>query len=87
MVVLDLHLPKLDGLGVLKVIRTDARLQGLPVLILSSSKAQEELISGYSLGITTFIRKPVDFAEFVDAIKTLGSYWLMIDETPLKSVS
>ena len=85
-VVLDLHLPKLDGLGVLKVIRTDARLQGLPVLILSSSKEQEDLISGHSLGISTFIRKPVDFAEFVAAIKTLGTYWLMIDESPLESL-
>jgi len=82
LVILDLNLPKLGGLGVLKAIRADARTQQLPVLILTSSKEDEDLISGYSLGVTTYLRKSVDFAEFVEAVKTLGTYWLVIDKSP-----
>lgn len=84
MVILDLNLPKLSGLGVLKAIRADARTQQLPVLILTASKEDEDLLSGYSLGVTSFLRKSVDFAEFVEAVKTLGTYWLMIDKSPLE---
>ena len=87
MVILDLKLPRLDGLSVLKVIRTDARLQQLPVLILTSSKGEEDLISGHSLGVTRYLRKPVVLAKFVEAVKALGTYWLMIDESSQEGIA
>jgi two-component system response regulator len=82
LVILDLKLPKLDGLGVLKAIRQDERTRLLPVVILTSSKEEQDLISGYSLGANSYVRKPVDFAEFVEAVKVLGIYWLMMNESP-----
>jgi two-component system response regulator len=82
LVILDLKLPKLDGLGVLKAIRADERTQYLPVVILTSSKEEQDLISGYALGANSYVRKPVDFAEFLEAVKVLGIYWLMINEVP-----
>ncbi|MFX5351279.1 response regulator, partial [Acinetobacter baumannii] len=72
LIMLDLKLPKLDGLGVLKAIRADARTRLLPVVILTSSKEEQDLISSYSLGANSYVRKPVDFAEFVEAVKVLG---------------
>ena len=81
-VILDLKLPKLDGLGVLKAIRADERTQYLPVVIMTSSKEEQDLISGYALGANSYVRKPVDFAEFLEAVKVLGIYWLMINEVP-----
>jgi two-component system response regulator len=80
--ILDLKLPKLDGLGVLKAIRADERTRYLPVVILTSSKEEQDLISGYALGANSYVRKPVDFAEFVEAVKALGFYWLMLNEMP-----
>jgi len=80
LVILDLKLPKLDGLGVLKAIRADERTQLLPVVILTSSKEEQDLISGYALGANSYVRKPVDFAEFLEAVKVLGLYWLMINQ-------
>ena len=82
LVILDLKLPKLDGLSVLKAIRADERTQLLPVVILTSSKEEQDLISGYSLGANSYVRKPVDFAEFVEAVKVLGIYWLMMNQGP-----
>ena len=82
LVILDLKLPKLDGLGVLKAIRQDERTRLLPVVILTSSKEEQDLISGYSLGANSYVRKPVDFAEFVEAVKVLGIYWLMMNQGP-----
>ena len=82
MVILDLKLPKLDGLGVLKAIRDDARTRLLPVVILTSSKEEQDLISGYSLGANSYVRKPVDFNEFLEAVKVLGIYWLMMNQNP-----
>jgi len=81
LVILDLKLPKLDGLGVLKTIRADERTQLLPVVILTSSKEEQDLITGYSLGANSYVRKPVDFAEFLEAVKVLGLYWLMLNQT------
>jgi len=82
LIILDLKLPKLDGLGVLKAIRADVRTQLLPVVILTSSKEEQDLISGYSLGANSYVRKPVDFTEFLEAVKVLGIYWLLMNESP-----
>jgi two-component system, response regulator len=82
LVILDLKLPKLDGLAVLKAIRADERTRFLPVVILTSSKEEQDLISGYTLGANSYVRKPVDFAEFLEAAKVLGIYWLMINQIP-----
>lgn len=82
LIILDLKLPRLDGLGVLKAIRADARTKLVPVVILTSSKEEQDLISGYSLGANSYVRKPVDFAEFLEAAKTLGIYWLMMNQSP-----
>ncbi len=87
LVILDLKLPKLDGLAVLKAIRGDERTRLLPVVILTSSKEEQDLISGYSLGANSYVRKPVDFAEFLEAVKVLGIYWLMMNQTPPERVS
>jgi two-component system, response regulator len=82
LVVLDLKLPKLDGLGVLRAIRADERTRFLPVVILTSSQEEQDLISGYTLGCNSYVRKPVDFAEFIEAAKVLGIYWLMMNQVP-----
>ena len=82
LIILDLKLPKLDGLGVLKAIREDERTRLLPVVILTSSKEEQDLISGYSLGANSYVRKPVDFSEFLEAVKVLGIYWLMMNQSP-----
>ena len=80
LVVLDLKLPKLDGLGVLKAIRADHRTKLLPVVILTSSKEEQDLIAGYQLGANSYVRKPVDFVEFMEAAKLIGIYWLMTNQ-------
>ena len=85
--ILDLKLPKLDGLGVLKAIRADQRTALLPVVILTSSKEEQDMVSGYSLGANSYVRKPVDFTEFLEAVKVLGIYWLMINESPPQRVT
>jgi len=79
---LDLKLPKVDGLEVLKRLRADARTRLLPVVILTSSKEEQDLISGYHLGANSYIRKPVDFTQFMEAIRQVGLYWLMMNEPP-----
>ncbi len=79
---LDLKLPKIDGLEVLRRIRDDERTRLLPVVILTSSKEEQDLINGYSLGANSYIRKPVDFAQFSEAIRNLGLYWLVLNEAP-----
>ena len=82
LIILDLKLPKLDGLGVLKAVRDDERTRLIPVVILTSSKEEQDLIQGYSLGANSYVRKPVDFAEFQEAVKLLGIYWLMTNQPP-----
>ncbi|MGZ5571618.1 MAG: response regulator [Usitatibacter sp.] len=82
LVILDLKLPRLDGLGVLKAIRADERTKLIPVVILTSSKEEQDMISGYSLGANSYVRKPVDFAAFMEAVKILGIYWLMLNHPP-----
>jgi CheY-like chemotaxis protein len=81
---LDLKLPKLDGLEVLRRVRGDDRTRLAPVVILTSSKEEQDLIKGYSLGCNSYIRKPVDFLQFVEGVRQLGLYWLMLNEGPPK---
>jgi two-component system response regulator len=81
-ILLDLKLPKVDGLEVLRRIRADERTRLLPVVILTSSKEDADLIKGYSLGANSYVRKPVDFNQFVEAVRNLGLYWLVLNEAP-----
>src|SRR6266508_345326 len=79
-VLLDLKLPKLDGLQVLRTIRSDERLKRLPVVIFTSSNQEEDLISSYNLGANSYVRKPVDFENFLEATRQMGLYWLVINQ-------
>ena len=83
-VLLDLKLPKVDGLEVLRRIRGDERTRLLPVVILTSSNEEQDLINGYALGANSYVRKPVDFDQFNEAVKVLGLYWLVLNEAPPK---
>ena len=83
-VLLDLKLPKVDGLDVLRRIRADERTKRLPVVILTSSQEEQDIAAGYDLGANSYIRKPVDFSQFADAIKSMGLYWLVLNEPPPK---
>ena len=82
MMLLDLNLPRINGLEVLRRIRQDSRAGLLPVVILTSSKEQEDIARSYSLGANAYVRKPVDFDEFVKAAQTLGLFWLLLNERP-----
>ncbi|GAF83266.1 unnamed protein product [marine sediment metagenome] len=81
-VILDLKLPKVDGLEVLQRIRADERTKLVPVVILTSSKEEQDMVNGYKLGANSYVRKPVDFTQFVEAARQLGLYWLVINEPP-----
>lgn len=79
-VLLDLNLPRLSGLEVLKRLRADERTRLLPVVVLTSSKEDEDIINSYALGANAYVRKPVEFGSFADAVKTLGLFWLVLNE-------
>ena len=82
MVLLDLKLPKVDGLEVLRQLRADERTRRLPVVILTSSQEQQDIMAGYDLGANSYIVKPIDFDQFAEAVRTLGLYWLVLNEVP-----
>jgi two-component system response regulator len=82
LVLLDLHLPVIDGLEVLRRIRSDARTRTLPVVILTSSREQQDLLTGYDLGANSYVQKPVDLNGFIEATRQLGVYWLELNEPP-----
>src|SRR5690348_3065918 len=81
-VLLDLKLPKLNGFEVLKALRSDERTRLLPVVILTSSREQQDIVQGYGLGANSYVRKPVEFEKFVEAVLSLGLYWLVVNQHP-----
>ena len=81
-ILLDLKLPKLDGLGVLKRLRADERTRHLPVVVLTSSSQDADVIASYNLGANSYVRKPVEFGAFVEAVSSLGLYWVLLNRPP-----
>ena len=82
LVLLDLNMPKVNGLQVLESIRADERTKLTPIVILTTSREERDLVEGYRLGANSYIRKPVDFSQFAEAIRQLGLYWLVLNESP-----
>jgi CheY-like chemotaxis protein len=87
LVLLDLKLPKVDGLEVLRQLKSDPKLRVIPVVILTSSKEEKDLIKGYTLGVNSYIQKPVAFQAFRKVVKQLGLYWLVVNEAPSRALS
>lgn len=83
-ILLDLKLPKVDGLEVLKVVKSDPRTKIIPIIALTSSSEDKDIIESYRLGVNSYIVKPVDFDKFVEAIKDLGYYWLLVNKSPIR---
>ena len=82
MILLDLKLPKVDGLEVLRTLKSDERLKLIPVVILTSSREERDLVESYKLGVNAYVVKPVDFTEFINAVMKLGVFWALINEPP-----
>ena len=80
LVLLDLKLPKVDGMEVLKQVKSDPRTKNIPIVIMTSSKEERDLVSGYNLGANSYIQKPVDFDQFRETVKSVGPYWLVINQ-------
>jgi CheY-like chemotaxis protein len=81
-ILLDLKMPKVDGLEVLRTVRNDERLRNIPVVVMTSSREENDLASSYQLGANAYVVKPVDFKQFVEAVKTVGVFWALINEPP-----
>ena len=82
LILLDLKLPKVDGLEVLRQVKSDAALKMIPVIILTSSREEQDVVRGYELGVNAYVVKPVDFSAFIDAVKLLGGFWAVVNEPP-----
>ena len=81
-ILLDLKMPRMDGIEVLKVIKTDPTLKVIPVVMVTSSREENDLVQSYELGVNAYVVKPVDFKQFIDAIKQLGAFWAVLNELP-----
>jgi two-component system response regulator len=82
LVLLDLKLPKVDGLQVLHAVKSDLRTKAIPIIVLTSSKEEQDLVNSYQFGVNSYIQKPVNFAEFQDVVRQLGLYWLLVNSKP-----
>jgi CheY-like chemotaxis protein len=82
LILLDLKLPKVDGLDVLRAIKTDPRTKAIPIVIMTSSREERDLVESYKLGVNAYVQKPVDFDKFRSVVKELGLFWLVINQTP-----
>lgn len=85
-VLLDVKMPKVDGLEVLKTLKSDEKMKVIPIVMLTSSREEQDLVKSYNLGANAYVVKPVDFQQFITAIKELGAFWALINEPPLGSV-
>ena len=86
LILLDLKLPKVDGLEVLRQIKADPRMKSTPVVMMTSSREESDLVASYTLGVNSYIVKPVDFQQFVECARTLGLYWLLLNEPPASTI-
>ena len=82
LILLDLKMPKMDGLEVLRIVKSDPKLRSIPIVVLTSSRQEQDVIRSYDLGVNAYVVKPVDFREFVDAVKALGGFWAVVNEPP-----
>ena len=85
LILLDLKLPKVDGLEVLRQVKSDSRTKNTPVVMMTSSREENDLVASYALGVNSYIVKPVDFQQFVECARTLGLYWLLLNEPPVST--
>jgi CheY-like chemotaxis protein len=83
-VLLDLKMPKVDGMEVLRQLKSDEQMKVIPIVILTSSREEQDLIKGYSLGVNAYVVKPIDFAQLLDAVKQLGLFWAVLNEPPVQ---